>query len=145
MGLLVFIDRIRANRLFVLVYWFTKVALGLGFVLSGIRKLPGVKFTAIGTDNPIGLFFEGMYQTGFYWNFIGYYQIAIGLLLITPWLKRLSPILAFPVTFNIFLVSASLHMRGTPVITSAMLLGNLFLLLWHSRSYLPLFQKDIRK
>ncbi|MDC8003527.1 hypothetical protein POV27_05660 [Aureisphaera galaxeae] len=140
--MLQFIDRIKANRLFVFLYWATKISLGLGFVLSGIRKLPGVKFTAIGTDNPIGLFFEGMYQTGFYWNFIGYYQIAIGFLLITPWLKKLSPILAFPVTFNIFLVSASLHMRGTPVITSAMVLGNLFLMLWHSRSYLPLFQKS---
>ncbi|WP_461303457.1 hypothetical protein [Aureisphaera sp.] len=145
MAVLHIIDRLKTKKTFVLLYWLTKVSLGLGFILSGLRKMPGVKFTAIGIDNPIGLFFEGMYQTGFYWNFIGYFQIAVGILLVSPWLRRLSPILAFPVTFNIFLVSASLHMRGTPIITSAMVLGNIFLLIWHSRSYLPIFQKNNAK
>ncbi|MBX2828846.1 MAG: hypothetical protein KTR22_11835 [Flavobacteriaceae bacterium] len=144
MGIITFIDQIKKRRLFKWLYWFTKILLGLGFILSGFRKMPGVKFTAIGIDNPIGLFFEGMYQSGFYWNFIGYYQIAVGILLMTPWLKRLSPLLAFPVTFNIFLVSASLHMRGTPVITSAMVLGNLFLMLWHAKSYSPIFRKNFQ-
>ncbi len=142
MELLQFIDRNKKVKVFGFLYWVTKISLGLGFILSGIRKLPGVKFTAIGIDNPIGLFFEGMYATGFYWNFIGYYQIIVGLLLMSPWLKRLSPILALPVTFNIFLVSASLHMRGTPIITSVMLLGNIFLMIWHTKSYIPLFQKE---
>ena len=85
--------------------------------------------------------FEGMYQTGFYWNFIGYYQLVVGLGLMLNWYRGLTPVLAFPVTFNIFLVSASLQMRGTPVITSLMLLGNLFLIIWHSRSYSSLLKR----
>jgi hypothetical protein len=88
----------------------------------------------------VGLFFEGMYVTGFYWNFIGYFQIVTGILLMTPWLKRLSPLLILPITLNIFLVSVSLNMKGTPVITSLMLLANLYLVLWHLKSYAPVFK-----
>ena len=135
------IEQIKAKRIFRILYWSAKIMLGLGFVLSGLRKLPGIKFTALPIENPVGLFFEGMYASGFYWNFIGYYQIIVGLLLIGPWWKRLTPILIAPVTVSIFLVSVSLHMRGTPVITAMMLLGNLYLLLWHSDSYRPLFKR----
>ena len=135
------IEQIKAKRIFRILYWTAKIMLGLGFVLSGLRKLPGIKFTALPIENPVGLFFEGMYASGFYWNFIGYYQIIVGLLLIGPWWKRLTPILIAPVTVSIFLVSVSLHMRGTPVITAMMLLGNLYLLLWHSDSYRPLFKR----
>jgi hypothetical protein len=135
------IEQIKAKRIFRMLYWSAKIMLGLGFVLSGLRKLPGIKFTTLPIENPVGLFFEGMYASGFYWNFIGYYQIIVGLLLIGPWWKRLTPILIAPVTVSIFLVSVSLHMRGTPVITAMMLLGNLYLLLWHTNSYRPLFQR----
>lgn len=135
------IEQIKAKRIFRILYWSAKIMLGLGFVLSGLRKLPGIKFTTLPIENPVGLFFEGMYASGFYWNFIGYYQIIVGLLLIGPWWKRLTPILIAPVTVSIFLVSVSLHMRGTPVITAMMLLGNLYLLLWHSDSYRPLFKR----
>jgi len=140
MGLEQFIERQKKIRFFVFFYWFLKIILGVGFVLSGVRKLPGVKFTTLSIDNTVGLFFEGMYASGFYWNFIGYYQILVGLVLMTKWFQRLTPILLLPVSFSIFLVSASLHMRGTPMITSLMLLGNLYLIAWHFKSYRPIFK-----
>lgn len=136
-----YIAHIRTLRLFKFLYWLTKLMLGLGFIISGMRKLPGVKFTTLPIDHPVGLFFEGMYQTGFYWNFIGYYQIAVGIVLMTPWFKKLTPLLLLPVTVNIFLVSLSLSMRGTPLITGAMLLGNVYLIVWHSKSYLPILKR----
>ena len=140
MAVINYIDQIRTIRFFRILYWVTKFLLGIGFILSGLRKIPGVKFTTLPTDHPVGLFFEGMYQTGFYWNFIGYYQIVIGFLLMTPWFRKLTPLLLLPVTINIFLVSASLHMRGTPFITAFMLLGNLFLIGWHLKSYIPILR-----
>lgn len=139
--MLAFIERLKGIRIFVLFYWFLKITLGIGFVLSGLRKMPTVKFTSLPIDNPVGLFFEGMYATGFYWNFIGYYQILVGLLLMTGWWKKLTPVLIFPVTINIFLVSISLYMRGTPLITGLMVLGNLFLILWHLETYLPILKR----
>ena len=132
------LKQVRILRIF---YWFLKITMGLTFVASGLRKMPGVKFTEIPIDNPIGLFFEGMYATGFYWNFVGYYQIAVGILLMLNWYKALSPVLIMPVTFNIFLVSVSLNMTGTPFITTCMLLANLYLILWHMESYRALFKR----
>lgn len=135
------VRRLHREKMLVYFYWTTKVLLGIGFVLSGLRKLPGVKFTQLPITNPVGLFFEGMYVTGFYWNFIGYYQIVVGLILMSRWWKALSPLLILPVTVNIFLVSISLQMRGTPVITGLMLLGNLFLIVWHWEQYKPILRR----
>ena len=135
------VRRLHREKLLVYFYWTIKILLGIGFVLSGLRKLPGVKFTQLPITNPVGLFFEGMYVTGFYWNFIGYYQILVGLILMTRWWQALSPLLILPVTINIFLVSVSLHMRGTPMITGLMLLGNLFLIVWHWEKYKPILKR----
>lgn len=119
--------------------WACRISLGTAFILSGIRKLPGIKFTELPIDNPVGLFFEGMYAAGFYWNFIGVYQILVGLLLISSFLPRLSPLLSLPVTVNIFLVSIGLHMNGTPLITSLMLIANIYLILREWKNYRVLF------
>lgn len=140
MGLVASFEKYQQNRIWKWFYYVTKISLGLTFIISGIRKLPGVKFTQLPIENPVGLFFEGMYVTGFYWNFIGYYQIVIGFLLMLPYWKKLTPLLALPVTFNIFLVSISLQMKGTPIITSLMLLANLFLIFWHLKTYLPILK-----
>jgi len=142
MGLLIqYIERQKGLRFWRVFYWFLKIILGIGFIGSGLRKMPSVKFTELPIDNPVGLFFEGMYVTGFYWNFIGYYQIVVGILLMTTWFQKLTPVLLFPVSINIFLVSLSLQMRGTPIITACMLLGNLFLLAWHLKTYLPILSR----
>ncbi|MBC2838578.1 DoxX family membrane protein [Robiginitalea sp. SC105] len=124
-------------------YWCIRAGMGLTFVLSGIRKLPGVRFTQLPEENPVGLYFSVMHDLGFYWNFIGYFQIAIGILIFFNRFVVLSSLLMMPVTVNIFFVSVALNMRGTPIITSAMVLGNLFLLLWHHKNYRHLFGKPL--
>lgn len=123
------------------LYYCSKTSLGLAFILSGIRKLPGIKFTQLPIDNPVGLFFEGMYAAGFYWNFIGIYQIVVGSVLVVPYWSKLTPILSIPVTVNIFLISVGLSMKGTPIITAMMLMANLYLLFYHRKSYGMLFEK----
>lgn len=135
------IDKFRKQLFFKILYWVTRVSMALTFIISGTRKLPGVKFTILGEDNPVGAFFKAMHDTGFYWHFIGYFQIVIGILLFFNRFKVLAPILMMPVTINIFLVSVALHMRGTPIITTAMVLANIFLMLWCYESYLPLVKK----
>lgn len=117
--------------------------MGLTFVLSGIRKLPGLKFTALPLENPVGFYFEAMHSTGFYWNFIGGFQILIGICVFFNRFVVASALLMMPVTVNIFLVSIALNMSGTPVITSLMLLGNIFLLLYHYKNYKPILEKPL--
>lgn len=128
------------NQFVTSVYNLSQWSLGLAFLLSGIRKLPGIKFTQLPIDNPVGLFFEGMYATGIYWHFIGLYQMVVGLWLLLGWMPRLTPLVSIPVTINIFLVSVGLHMSGTPIITGLMLLANSFLIIFHWPSYAHLFQ-----
>jgi len=117
--------------------------MGVTFILSGLRKWPGVKFTTLPVENPVGAYFQAMHDTGFYWNSIGYFQIGVGLLIFINRFVALSGLLMMPVTVNIFLVSVSLHMTGTPFITAAMLLGNAFLLYWHFPNYRGIFQKPL--
>ncbi|MEM6725726.1 MAG: DoxX family membrane protein [Bacteroidota bacterium] len=135
------INRLRRFRFFKLTYWGVRIGLALAFILSGIRKLPGVKFTILPKEDPVGAFFHVMHESGFYWNFIGYFQIGIGLLLFVNRYLPLLYLLMMPVTVNIFLVSVSLNMRGTPIITSLMLLGNIFLMLWHYEHYLQVLNR----
>lgn len=135
------IKSLRQLFVFKLLYWAARIGMGLAFILSGIRKLPGVKFTALPVDNPVGHYFDAMYQLGFYWNFIGYVQILLGILMLFNRTVVASIIMALPITINIFLVSVALHMTGTPFITAAMVLGNLFLMFWHYENYLSILKK----
>ena len=137
------IDLIKEKLLFRLFYWCVRIGMGLTFIISGTRKLPGVKFTLLPPENPIGAYFQAMYDTGFYWNFIGYFQILIGVLIFFNRFVVLASLLMMPVTVNICLVSIALNMRGTPIITSLMVLGNIWLMLWHYKNYLPLMKKPI--
>lgn len=113
--------------------WFTRltrVLLALGFLPSDLTKLLGNRFTSLSPDTPIGYFFEALYQTGAYWRFIGAAQLLAAILLLIPVTTTLGAVLYFPIILNIFIITISLHFRGTPVITGLMLLGSLYLLCW---------------
>lgn len=137
-----FISAYRPKRWARAIYWFTRITMSLTFITSGIRKLPGVEFTILGPDNPVGSYFIAMHNTGFYWNFIGYLQIVLGVMLLINRFKVITPLLMMPVTVNILLISVSLGMRGTPFVTTAMVLANIFLMLWCYENYLPLLGKS---
>ncbi len=110
--------------------WFTRILLALGFTPSGWTKLAGNRFTSLPLDNPVGFFFEALFRTGFYWNFLGFAQLCCAALLLFPRTALMGAICYFPIILNIFLITVSMNFRGTPLITGAMLLANLFLLLW---------------
>lgn len=139
------ISAFRNNIFFKILYWTARIGLGLTFITSGIRKLPGIHFTGLAGSDPVGAYFSAMEATGLYWNFIGYFQIIIGVTVFFNRFVILSCLLLMPVTINIFLISVSLHMYGTPVITALMVLGNLYLLLWHYENYKTVLHKPINK
>jgi uncharacterized membrane protein YphA (DoxX/SURF4 family) len=137
------IEILKSKTVLRILYWCIRAGMGLTFILSGIRKLPGIRFTTLPIENPVGMYFNTMYETGFYWNFIGYFQITVGALIFFNRFVVISSLLMMPVTINIFLVSIALNMRGTPIITTAMVGGNLFLLLWHFKNYRTLLIKPL--
>ena len=113
--------------------WFTvmtRVLLAIGFVPSGLTKLLGNRFTLLDLDNPIGFFFEAIYQTGIYWQFIGFAQLTAAILLLIPRTATLGAVLYFPIILNIFLITVSLNFTGTPFIIGPMLLASIYLLCW---------------
>jgi uncharacterized membrane protein YphA (DoxX/SURF4 family) len=122
--------RVKQNRLFKVFTIFTRVLLALGFTPSGLTKVLGNRFTQLGLDTSVGFFFEALYRAGFYWNFLGAAQLAAALLLLIPRTATLGALIYFPIILNIFLITVSMHFTGTPFITGAMLLANLYLLCW---------------
>ena len=121
---------LRSKKVFVLFTWFTRILLALAFVPSGIKKVLGLRFTSLGVENPVGFFFEALYQTGFYWNFLGIVQLTAAILLVIPRTSLLGAIIYLPVVLNICIIVTAMNFTGTPVIATLMLLGNIYLLFW---------------
>ena len=122
--------RVRQNPLLQRFTVCTRILLGVGFVSPALVKIQGERFTSIPPEHPIGYFFEAMYRTGAYWNFIGWAQLIGALLLLNPRTATLGAVVFFPVILNIFVITVALHFTGTWVITGLMLLACTYLLCW---------------
>ena len=118
------------KKIFILFTWGTRILLFLAFLPSGLKKVLGERFTILGIETPVGFFFEGLYRTGFYWNFLGFMQLLVGALLIIPRTTFFGAILYLPIIINIFIIVVSMNFTGTPIIAGLMLLANLYLLFW---------------
>ncbi|WP_288445656.1 DoxX family membrane protein [uncultured Chryseobacterium sp.] len=112
---------------------------GSAFFPSGLIKLMGERFTRISTDHPIGYFFEALYQSGFYWNFLGLAQVTAGILLMTQRFATLGALMFLAILSNIWLITLSLSFAGTWIITSLMMVAVVILVIWDKHKLLPLF------
>jgi uncharacterized membrane protein YphA (DoxX/SURF4 family) len=123
----------------------SRILIALAFIPAGTVKLLGHRFTSLGVDSPVGAFFEAMYRSGFYWNFLGAGQVVAGVLLLIPAASLLGAIVAFPIVLNIFVITAAVGFRGTPFVTGPMLLAVTFLLCWDWDRLKPiLFEPEAR-
>lgn len=124
------VTRLHNQLIFRIFTWFARILLAAAFVPSGLTKLLGNRFTILGTDDPIGFFFEALYQSGWYWNFIGLMQLSVALLLLIPKTTFLGALLYLPIVINILAIVTSMSFTGTPFVVGLMLLGNIYLLIW---------------
>ena len=120
----------------------TRYLIGFAFIPSGLKKIMGERFTQISIENPIGFFFEGLYQSGFYWNFIGWAQVIAALLLMTQRFATLGAICFFFIVSNIWVITISLHFSGTWLITTLMLLAVIMLLVWDYHKLKYIFYRE---
>lgn len=130
MGAIAIVRQLHTQRWARVFTWVTRVLLALGFLPSGLTKLLGNKFTRLGLDNPVGFFFEALYRTGWWYQFIGAAQVGAAALLLIPRTRTVGAIAYFVIILNICIITWSMHFTGTPVITTAMLLGSIWLLCW---------------
>lgn len=102
----------------------------MAFIPTGLVKATGQRFTLLPVENPVGFFFEAMYQTGPYWHFIGLMQIAAALMLLVPATATLGAVLFLPIGASIFLITWGVGFQGTVWVTGGMLLAVIYLVCW---------------
>jgi hypothetical protein len=138
------IEYLKPLRLVQLFTIYLRYLIGSAFVFASIPKILGERFTRIPIENPVGFYFEAMYQTGFYWNFLGWGQLVAAVLMMTQRYAALGALMFYPIILNIWLVTWSIGFVGTPVVTFLMFLGTTYLLVWEYRRLVPLFQRESR-
>ncbi|MDB5269339.1 MAG: hypothetical protein JWP58_2379 [Hymenobacter sp.] len=111
---------------------YTRYLVGGAFVFASLIKIKGHRFTQIPDEggHSVGHFFEMMYQSGLYWQFIGWAQLLAGGLLLTQRYALLGALAYLSIIANIFVITISYDFAGTSVITGLMLLAGLLLLAW---------------
>lgn len=119
----------KGNRWFRYFTVFCRIALALGFIPSGFVKIMGERFTALPSNHPLGHYFDALFQTGYYYTFVGVAQLVIALLLLIPRTALLGAIFSFPVILNICILAYATRFEGTRI-TTLMLLANIYLLCW---------------
>lgn len=114
---------------------YLRYLIGGAFTYSSVVKIMGQRFTSTsGENDPINTpfhFFETLYQTGLYWQFLGWGQLIAAFLLMTQRFAKLGALIFFPIILNIFVITISINFSYTFIITGFMLLANSFLLIWH--------------
>ena len=123
-------SRIRSTSWLNILVILSRYLIAFAFIPSGLKKIMGLRFTQIGIDNPIGFFFEGLFQSGIYWNFIGWAQVVAAFLLMTQRFATLGTLFFFFIISNIWVITISLHFTGTWIITSLLLFAIIMMLLW---------------
>lgn len=109
----------------------SRILLAIGFIPAGLVKVLGRRFTTLPDDaTAVGRFFEALYQTGGYWQFLGWAQVVAGGCLLVPRTAALGAVCFLPIMLNIFVITLALPFTGTPWVTGSMLLAVVFLVLW---------------
>ena len=131
---------LRSKRFLLRLTVLTRILLAAGFIPTGMVKLLGQRFTTLPGSNPIGAFFEAMYQTGVFWNFMGAAQVLAGVLLLIPALAHLGALVFLPVLACIVAIVTGVGFgAGTILVTVLMLLAVLYLLAWDYGRFRSLF------
>jgi uncharacterized membrane protein YphA (DoxX/SURF4 family) len=129
-----FILKVKQIAIFQIFTISLRYLLGTAFVWASILKIRGIRFTPFSGENaPINSLphlLETMYQSGFYWHFIGWGQLVAGFLLMSQIFSTLGAVVYFPIILNIFVITTYFESPMILVITSLMLLANIYLLLW---------------
>lgn len=126
-GIHVSLTRRRALQLFTV---FTRVLLAVGFIPPSIPKILHKPFTVLPDSDPVGHYFNALYQTGFYYEFIGWGQLAAALLLLFPRTSHLGALMFLPIITNVAVLTTSVGFKGTWIITILMGLAAVWLVVW---------------
>ena len=128
------LDKIHAatvkNRFLQIFTTFVRGILAVGFFPPGLKKVLHQPFTILPDSNPVGHYFNALYQTGFYYEFIGWGQVIAAVLLIFPRTAHIGALMFFPIILNIAVLTNAVGFAGTWLVTILMFLASLYLVCW---------------
>lgn len=131
-GLEEYYIKIKKNRWHWILYVVCRILLAYAFIVAGMVKIFGERFASgLSEIHPMGSYLEALHHTGYYYTFIGYSQVAAGLLLLIPGTVLLGALLYLPIIVNIWILSFAVRFEGSIVTSPLMVLANLYLLAWH--------------
>jgi uncharacterized membrane protein YphA (DoxX/SURF4 family) len=118
---------------------FVRCLLALAFIPPSITKIMHRPFTILPDTNPVGAYFNALYNTGFYYEFIGWSQIIAAILLLIPRTSHIGALMFLPIIVNIAVLTTSVGFVGTWILTILMSLAGLWLFCWEYDRLKPIF------
>jgi hypothetical protein len=109
---------------------FTRILLAVGFIPPSYKKIMHQPFTSLPDSNPVGHYFNALYHTGFYYEFLGWGQMIAAILLLFPRTAHLGALLFLPIIANIAVLTTSVGFVGTWLITILMTFAATWLVAW---------------
>jgi len=138
--------KVTSNKFLQIFTAFTRILLFVGFTPPSIIKIVNKPFTVLPDSHPVGHYFNALYQTGFYYQFIGWAQLLAAVLLLFPRTAHLGALMFFPIIVNIAVLTTSVGFQGTWVITILMSFAAAYLVAWDYDRLKPiLFAKRVEK
>lgn len=131
-------EKVTANRWMQFFTAFTRILLAIGFIPPSIPKILHKPFTVLPDSNPVGHYFNALYNTGFYYEFIGWTQIFAAVLLLFPRTSHLGALMFLPIIANIAVLTTSVGFKGTWIVTIFMCLAATYLVAWEYDRLKPL-------
>ncbi len=117
-----------------LLYRFTigsKVLLAVAFIPTGMVKVLGMRFSTMGTEYEAGAFFEMLYQSGYYWQFLGAAQVIAGLFILFERTAAFGSVMFLAIISNIYFITISYEFADTSFVAFGMLLASIWVALWN--------------
>lgn len=134
MALEILLDKIHdsavKNRFLQIFTAFTRMLLAVGFFPPGLKKVLHQPFTILPDSNPVGHYFNALYETGFYYEFIGWAQVIAAILILIPRTSHIGALIFFPIILNIAVLTNAVSFKGTWLLTIFMFLASLYLVCW---------------
>ena len=139
-------EKMTGNRVLAIFTIVTRLLLFVGFTPPSLVKIFNKPFTVLPDSNPVGAYFNALYNTGFYYQFIGWSQLIAAILLLFPRTAHLGALMFLPIIVNIAVLTTSVGFVGTWLITILMSLAATWLVAWDYDRLKPiLFQKREEK
>lgn len=124
---------------------FVRVLLAIGFIPPSIPKIMHQPFTMLPESNPVGAYFAALYNTGYYYDFIGWSQLTAAFLLLIPRTSHIGALMFFPIILNIAVLTNSVGFQGTWLVTIFMALAATWLVAWEYDRLKPIIFRDRRQ